>query len=75
MHIYIYTHIYARGRKGGKEERFHFEHHLQEKYELLSWSMIPKFECMSMEVYCIIGNFTVKIFVSVANDEMEVFLS
>ena len=60
----------GRGRKGGKEERFHFEHHYQKKYELLSWSMIPKFECMSMKVYCIIGNFTVKIFVSVANDKI-----
>ena len=45
--------VKGRGRKGGKEERFHFEHQFQEKYELLSWSMIPKFECMSMEVYCI----------------------
>ena len=33
-HPYLREPVKARGRKGGKEERFHFEHHLQENYEL-----------------------------------------
>ena len=33
-HPYLREPVKARGRKGGKAERFHFENHLQEKYEL-----------------------------------------
>ena len=33
-HPYLKEPVKARGRKGGKEERFHFERHLQENYEL-----------------------------------------